>query len=189
MPLPEYTAATPTMVSPGSQVMAAAGPQKVTITEPVWAALLPDEQAALKAKFDVSVLAADRYGTVMDTQGQDQSTAGTNGGAALGGAVANAGYVDHAIRGGNYSAVNQLAIGLLGAAVASSMDARPNAQFQFRYTIQQGDGEVKYFDELKSTPFRHSVGVCVSLPELTLISQQVCKQTEAIVRARYLKRE
>lgn len=157
------------------------------LTAPVWAALSTLEQSQIDATHEVRLVAPEGYGTIIDVQGADQSTPGTNAGVAIGGAVASAAYIDNAFRGGNYSAGGHLAIGLLGAALGSSMDRAPTSQFQFRYTVKQGDGEIQYFDEVKSTSFRHSVGVCVLLPSLTLVSQQVCQQTVESARTRFLK--
>ena len=153
----------------------------------LWEQLGESERISISEIYDVRVLASDAYGLVIDAQGQDQSSAGTHGGAALGGAVASAAYLDHAFRGGNnYSAGAGLAIGLLGAVIGSTMDRPATAQYQFRYTVQHGDGEIAYFDEVKSSAFRHSVGVCILTPSLTLVSQQICKQTDESLRARYL---
>ena len=93
----------------------------------------------------------------------------------------------NAFRGGNYSAVNQLAIGLLGAAVGSSLDAPATSRFQFRYAVKLGDGDIKYFDETKSTAFRHSIGVCVLVPAMELVSTRICNQTADSIRASLLK--
>lgn len=151
----------------------------------VWDELLPEERSRIEAVAELRLLEADRYGLVMDVQGADNSTPGTTGGAALGGAAASAMYLDRGIRNNNYSATAGLAIGLLGAALGSSMDSGPTKSFQFRYTVQLGDAEIRYFDESKSTSFRHSVGVCLTVPELTLVSVQVCRQTVASIRQRF----
>lgn len=157
------------------------------LTAPVWEALSIEERTQIETAHEVRLVPPEGYGTIIDVQGADQSTPGTNAGAAIGGAVASAAYIDNSFRGGNYSAGGHLAIGLLGAALGSSMDRAPTSQFQFRYTVKQGDGEIQYFDEVKSTSFRHSVGVCVLLPSLTLVSQQVCQQTVESARSRFLK--
>ena len=117
----------------------------------------------------------------------NESTPGTNGGAVLGGALANAAYVDNAFRGRNYSAVNQLAAGIFGAVLGSTLDSKPNAQFHYRYAVKLGSGNIQYFDETKSDPFRHPVGVCVSVPNIALIDQQLCSQTTEFLRAAYLR--
>ena len=180
--------ATATATSNPMQPQGAASPAKriAMITRPVWDALSEHERGQIESTHDLHIVEPDHYGVIIDVQGVDQSMPGSNVGASMGGAVASAAYFDHALRGGNYSAVNQLAIGVLGAALGSGLDSKPTSQFQFRYTIKLGDGEIKYFDEVKSTSFRHSVGVCVTLPSLTLVSQQVCQQTAETVRKRYL---
>lgn len=158
-------------------------PKTLTVVRPAWAALTQSEQEKLSARMMVSILEPTQYGTVLDVQGADQSTAATNGGAIAGGAIANAAYVDRALRGGNYSLINQLAIGVAGAAIGSNLDKQAVSKFQFRYTVRQGDGEIQYFDEVKSTSFRHSVGVCLTLPTLELVSQKICNQTPEMLRA------
>ena len=156
------------------------------ITRPAWDDLSANEREQIEANHDSRIVEPDQYGLIIDVQGADQSKPGSNVGASVGGAVAGAAYFDNALRGGNYSAVNQVVIGVLGAALGSGLDSKPTSQFQFRYTIKVGDGEIKYFDEVKSTSFRHSVGVCVTLPSLILVSQQVCQQTAETVRKRFL---
>ncbi len=155
--------------------------------EEIWDSFSSDEQQTIESKFEILSLPSNGYGIVIDVQGQDQSSLGTNGGAAIGGAVASAAYLDHALRGGNsYSAGAGLAIGLIGAAIGSSMDRAPSSQFQFRYTVKHGDDEIAYFDEIKSTAFRHSVGVCLLTPSLTMVSLKVCNQTIESAQKIYL---
>ena len=162
------------------------GKKVAMIIRSAWLGLADDEREKLDQAYQTKIIEDDQFGVITDVQGADQSTLGTNSGAMLGGAVANAAYIDNALRGGNYSATNQLAVGILGAVIGSNMDSRPSSQFQFRYTVKLGDGDIKYFDEVKSTSFRHSVGVCILLPSLNLVSQHVCNQTPDSVRKRYL---
>lgn len=123
---------------------------------------------------------------ILDNQGVNESTSGTTIGANLGGSIANAAYIDNAIKGGNYSAKNQLAVGIIGAIVGSTLDRRPNAQYHYRYAVKLNSGNIKYVDEVTSDPFRHPIGVCVSVPIIALIDQQLCTQTVAILRSIYL---
>ena len=152
----------------------------------IWDELSEAEKISITADYDVKILSSDSFGIITDVQGTDHSTPGTNAGASLGGAVASAAYLDRSLRGNNYSAGGALAIGLLGAAIGSTMDSGPSSKFQFRYTVKLGDGDIQYFDEIKSTSFRHSVGVCILVPSLTLISQKVCNQTIESVRGKYI---
>jgi outer membrane lipoprotein SlyB len=184
--LPRYSAAT-AEAGYATPVVDLNTRARLIVVRPVWDSLNAQERERLALALEIKVLEVEQYGTVTDVQGADQSTAGTNAGASIGGAVANAAYIDTAINSGNYSAKTQLAAGILGAVLGSTLDRKAEQKFQFRYTVQLGDGDVKYFDEFKSTQFRHSVGVCVLLPELALVSQQVCKQNVASVRERYLK--
>lgn len=188
-PLPRYVQPSTESGYSTSQVaenVTPVGMKVAVITRSSWQGLTEGERTKISQAYAVNFLEDDQFGVITDVQGADQSTPGTVGGAALGGAVANAAYVDNAFRGGNYSATGQLAVGILGAVLGSNLDSRPSSQFQFRYTVKLGDGDIKYFDEVKSTSFRHSVGVCVALPSLTLLSQQVCNQTPDSVRKRFL---
>lgn len=156
------------------------------ITQAVWGLIDQRDKDAISAAYEVRVMELSGFGTIIDVQGVDQSTAGTNGGAALGGAVASAAYIDRAFRGNNsYSAGANLAFALLGAVIGSAMDKAPQSQFQFRYTVKLGNGEVQYFDEVKSSSFRHSVGICVLLPSLDMVNG-VCEQTPGAAKAKYL---
>lgn len=202
--LPRHTSATqePGYATPAAASLASAGapvadptvstpPQSVKstalVSKPVWMLLQADERQRIEGSYDVKVLGPEAFGTVIDVQGADQSTAGTSGGAMLGAAIGSAAYIDRAFSGGNsYSAGANLAVGLLGAVLGSAFDRPAESKFQFRYTVKQGDGEIQYFDEVKTTGFRHSVGVCVMLPNLALVSQHVCQQTPETLRARYI---
>lgn len=160
--------------------------QLIRLSQSTWLALAPSERAVIQQKHIVELVEQNSFGTIIDNQGVDESTAGTNGGAVIGGAFANAAYIDNAIKGGSYSAKNQLAVGILGAVLGSTLDSRPNAQYHYRYAVKLESGDIKYFDETKSDPFRHPVGVCVSVPDIALIEQQLCTQTVTVLRATYL---
>ncbi|GKT23013.1 hypothetical protein [Acidovorax sp. SUPP3334] len=185
--IPAISIDTASTTSASTQPVAQVSKKLAMLSRPLWEKLSVQERQQMEMGYELKLLEPESYGVILDVQGADQSTPGTNGGALLGGAIANAAYLDRAFSGNNnYSAGANLAIGLLGAALGSAaMDRAPTSQFQFRYTIRQGDGEIQYFDELKSTSFRHSVGVCVLLPSLNLVSQQICNQTSESIRARY----
>lgn len=153
-----------------------------------WDLLTETEQEQLSYRFSIQTHESDRYGVITDVQTVDQSTAGTSGGAALGGAVASAAYIDRAFRGGNsYSAGANLAIGILGAILGSAaLDSAPVNKFQTRYTVKLADGEVQYFDETKGDAFRHSSGICIHVPELSLAAQGLCSQTAESLRSKHL---
>lgn len=159
------------------------------ITSRVWEGLTEAERARLKLQYATHVLRADGYGAIVDVQGVDRSIPGTTAGAHLGGAIAGAAYLDRGLRGGNYSAGGALAATLVGVVIGSAMDRRHQARYQFRYTVRQGDGEMRYVDDFTTTPFRHSPGLCVRVPELTQVGQHVCEQTPESVRQRYLAME
>lgn len=161
--------------------------QLTKISQSAWLSLTSTERELIQKKYVVELAEQDAFGVIIDNQGINESTAGTTGGANLGGAVANAAYIDNALKGGNYSAKSQLAVGILGAMLGSTLDSKPNAQYHYRYAVRLGNGNVKYFDEVKSDPFRHPAGICVSVPNIALIDHQLCAQTAALLRATYLE--
>jgi hypothetical protein len=160
--------------------------QNIKVSQVAWSTLSSSERELIQKSFVVSVVSQDTVGVIIDNQGVDESTRGTNGGAALGGSLASAAYVDSALRGRNYSAVNQLAFGILGAMIGSTLDSKANAQYHYRYAVKFGNGNIQYFDEVSSDPFRHPVGVCVSVPSVSLVDQQLCTQTADSLRTTYL---
>lgn len=157
------------------------------VAEPAWAGLSQPEKDIIQKSYLVEVAPLTTFGTIIDNQGVNESTPGTTGGAVLGSAVANAAYVDTAIRGGNYSAKTQLGAILLGGILGSSLDGKGSSRFHQRYAVRLGDGNIQYFDEVSSNPFRHPVGVCVTVPNVSLAAdQQLCSQSVAFLRTRYL---
>ncbi len=161
--------------------------QVLLISQTAWLDLIPPERAIIQQKYVVNLVEQDAFGVIIDNPGVDESSPGTTGGANLGAAVGNATYVDNANRTGNYSAKGQLAANLVGALLGSALDSKPHAQYHFRYAVRLGSGNIGYFDEVKGDPFRHPVGVCVSVPLLALIDQQVCSQTADFLRAAYIQ--
>lgn len=160
--------------------------QLIKVSQSAWLELTPAERDAIQNSHIVDLAEQDAFGIIIDNQGVNESTSGTSAGANLGGAVANAAYIDNAIKGGNYSAKSQLAAGVVGAMLGSTLDSRPNAQYHFRYAVKLGSGNIGYFDEIKRDAFRHPVGVCVSVPNIVLVDQQLCTQTAAFLRSKYL---
>ncbi len=160
--------------------------QQIKVSQAAWLELMPTEREFIQKQYIVNLAEQNTYGIIIDNQGVNESTSGTTSGANLGGAIANAAYIDNAIKGGNYSAKNQLASGILGAMLGSTLDSKPNAQYHYRYAVKLGSGNVEYFDEVKSDPFRHPVGVCISVPNISLVEQQLCTQTAATLRATFL---
>jgi hypothetical protein len=200
---PGYASTPPTPVVPaGSPVRTAqsVAPQtanatplaqeSLTTSQGAWDGLSLADQEILRASATVYVMPLRSYGIITDAQTANLSTPGTSGGAALGATIAQAAYVDRAFSGSGsgYSALAQVALGLVGAAVGSSMDRQAQSAYQTRYTVQLGDGDVEYFDQTSSSVFRHSVGICVGLPDMRLIPQKICRQTTDHLRAEAVAR-
>ena len=162
---------------------------QLTLLESAWNGLSDDERMAIQREHLISPIPASQVGVVIDNQGIDNSTPGSNGGSALGGAVASAAYVDNAFRPNhNYSAKGHLAAVLLGGILGSALNSAPTSEFHFRYAVRGASGEIRYFDSVSQSPFRHPVGVCLLLPSVTLSPDQgLCTQTPDYLREKYLK--
>jgi len=163
------------------------GQDTIKLLRPVWQSLGGAERASIQQRYVVDVRDPAAYGLVMDNQGVDISTAGTTGGAALGGALANAAYIDRALSPSNiYSAKTQLAAGILGAIIGSSLDKPAIQQYHFRYALKLQGGEITYRESVQGDPFRHPMGMCLELATLSPAPQTLCTQTTADVRKAYL---
>lgn len=160
--------------------------QPLQVAAPIWSALTAQERAEVQNRHTVSVANEDRYGVIVDNQGVNESTPGTNVGSALGSTLGQTTYIDRSFKNGNYSATNQVGFAILGALIGSAIDQAPNAQFHFRYAVKLGNGEIKYFDEVQKDAFRHPVGVCVTVPTIRITDQSICSETIASFRAKHL---
>jgi hypothetical protein len=167
-------------------ITAARSQEMLKVSRPAWDGLATNERALIQQRHIVEVREAGTYGVIVDNQGVNESTPGTSGGAALGGSFAEAAYIDRAIRNGNYSAKNQLAVGILGAVLGSSLDRPAIQQFHFRYAIKLASGEIIFRDSVQSEPFRIPAGLCVDVAAIAPLSQELCSQTTASLRARIL---
>lgn len=148
------------------------------VSAAAWQGLSAEEKASVQQKYVVEVMAPESFGTILDNQGVDRSTPGSNAGTAVGAAIGSAAYVDRAINHGNYSGKTHVAAMLLGMLVGSTLDRPAQSSYQFRYAIRLGNGNVIYQDTYSSTPFRHAVGVCVFTPAVDLAPEQhLCTQT------------
>ena len=152
-----------------------------------WDGLASEEKTLIQTKYVVEAVSAESFGFVIDNQGIDQSTPGTNAGTRLGESIASAAYVDNAFKGGNYSAKGHLGAMLLGGMLGSTLDSRPQSSYHFRYAIKLPTGNVVYQDAHSSDSFRHPVGVCVLLPAIDISPEQhLCNQTTESLRAAHI---
>jgi outer membrane lipoprotein SlyB len=148
----------------------------------LWNQFTPGEQATLLGKFPTLELhMPDTVGLIQAVQTVNRSTAGSNTGAMLGGAIGGAAYIDRAFSGNNnYSAITQIGATLLGAAVGSLADRAPQARFEFNYAVKTLDGELREVRNSSGDEFARPVGQCVLLPSLTPVASITCstdKQT------------
>lgn len=167
---------------------AAAAQPTLKVSEAVWQRISVDERAAIQQRYVVETVGSESFGTIIDNQGTDRSTQGTNSGVLLGESIASASYIDKALGNGNYSAKNHLGIMLLGGLLGAALDSKPQSQYQFRYAIRLGTGGVVYQDTFSSEPFRHPVGVCVFLPSVSISPEQhLCTQTVESFRGAHIQ--
>lgn len=168
-------------------VPAAFGQDLLRVSAVAWRSLTPEERAAVQRVRVVEIREAGTYGVIVDTQGVDESTPGTTGGAALGAAFAEASYIDRALQPGNsYSAKTQLGVTLLGALAGSALDSRPVPRFHLRYAVKLADGEIRMVDAMQADAFRLPTGMCVSLPDLAQIGQSACTHSADDLRRLYV---
>ena len=160
--------------------------QIIKLSNQHWLELNKYERDSIQQKYVVNLIDQNSFGTVVDSQAINESSSGSNAGSSLGRAFGNASYVDKALKSGNYSARDQLGANLFGALVGSAFNSDPVARFHFRYAVKLSGGDIKYIDQIKSQAFRHPVGICVSVPALDLIEQQLCTQTLQTIRNTYL---
>jgi len=170
----------------GVQITTDSASRILVTSSATWSKLSPIQQGQIRAKRTVKVLRDDEYGLIADVQSADQSTPATYGGAALGSGAAQALYIGRALDGGSYTPAMHLAVGVLGGVAGSALDSQAVQKHTHRYTVQMGNGEVQYVDETKSSQFRHSVGVCVTVPGLNQLSQRVCLEGPEELVARIL---
>jgi hypothetical protein len=162
--------------------MCCAGPM-LQVSRVAWQGLSDEERAIIQQSNVVEIKEPGTFGTIIDTQGVDESTPGTTGGAVLGGAIAEASYIDRAFKpGNNYSAKNQLGVTILGAMLGSALDKPAVQQYHFRYALKLSNGEIQSFDSVQASAFRHPTGLCLSIPDLSPISQSICTQTTEDLR-------
>ena len=167
--------------------MCASAQQTIQVLKPAWEGLAPEDKAEIQKSKIIDLRDVNDYAVIIDNQGVNESNPGTQGGAVLGGARANAAYIDRALKPqNNYSAKNQLAIGILGALIGSTLDAPATSQFHFRYALRRSDGEIEYRDIVQSDSFRHPVGICIELATVRPVSQTMCGQTSDDLRRVHL---
>lgn len=155
----------------------------IDIPETLWNSLNDSEKEKLAKHHEVSLIASDAYGLLVDVQSLNKSTTGSNVGSNLGAAYGQANYIDKAFSGNDidYSASKQITAGLAGAIVGSMLlDTAPISKYSNRYAIKTVTNEIRYIEESTSSPqFTHSVGTCVLLNPIRPASQDLCTLTKA----------
>lgn len=161
--------------------------RSLKVAKSAWEGLSEAERSRISGQWNVTSLEPRAYGFIIDSQVLNESSTGTSGGATLGSALAQSTYIDRSFRAGSqYSASNQLALGLAGAIVGSSLDRSPVVQYRTRYSIRFADGNIQMTDEVKGDPFRLPVSMCVQYPSLDFSDQTLCLQTPESLRQKFL---
>lgn len=151
--------------------------KKVDVTEKVWSQFSVSERAAILARdIEIAIVPSTQVGTVQSAQLVNRSTAGTNSGAVMGSVVAQSMYIDNRLRdrGSNYSATAQVGMGILGAALGSSLDRAPVRRFIINYGIQTLDGELAQVLVESGDEFVAPTGRCVYLPSVEPAPSSLC---------------
>jgi outer membrane lipoprotein SlyB len=147
------------------------------VSQHVWLEFSVSEKVTLLAKFpQIETIPSETLGIIQSVQAVNRSTAATNSGAALGGALGQALYIDNAFRGNstNYSATAQLGVALLGAVVGSSLDSAAQSRFIFNYGVKTLDGELREVRVEAVDEFTRPVGQCVFLPSISPAPVSLC---------------
>lgn len=150
---------------------------ELQINQLLWQQFSVSDRSTILNKFPALELASpETIGVIQSVQTVNRSTAGSNTGAILGGALGQAAYVDHALKGSgnNYSAVNQIGAAVLGAAIGSTADQAPQSLFIFNYAIKTLDGQLREVRISSNQEFTKPIGQCVSFPELRPLQTISC---------------
>jgi hypothetical protein len=164
--------------------------KRIVVAAPAWTDLTDDERSSIEAKWAVEVLGMNRYGVIIESQTVNQSTSGTNAGAALGSTLAQTNYIDNAFRPGNqYSATQQVGAGIIGALIGATFDKQPQARYLTRYSVRLADGNIQMTDDVRGSPFKLPTTACVQFPTLDMSDQSLCTQSSDSLRKRLLDRK
>lgn len=150
-----------------------------------WDKLSESERINFSKKWAVEPLTPSNYGVILESQVLDESTPGTRAGAAIGSAIAQSAYIDRSFKGGNnYSATNQVVLGIVGAIAGASFDQAPTVRYKTRYSVRLADGSIQMTDEIRGDPFRLPATACVQFPSLDMSDQSLCTQTVENLRGK-----
>lgn len=150
---------------------------RLTINKPLWQQFSISDRSTILAKFsNIELASSETVGLIQSVQSVNKSTAGTNTGAILGGALGQAAYIDNTFKGSgnNYSAVNQIGAAVLGSAIGSAADKAPRDHFIFNYVIKTLDGELREVRIASNEAFTKPIGQCVSFPDLLPLQAITC---------------
>lgn len=155
---------------------------ELVVNQQLWNEFSNSERVAVVAKFPkIEIVPAESIGFVQSAQIINRSSVGTNSGAAIGGALGQAVYIDKAFKGSgqNYSATAQLGAGLLGALLGSATDTVAQQRFIFNYGVKTLDGQVREIRVESFEEFTRPVGQCVFVPTVLPAPAALCAADKA----------
>lgn len=148
--------------------------QILLVNEAIFVQLSSDDQDKIRIGHpSMQVVPMQLTGTLVSHQVVDSSKPATTAGSQLGSAFAQAAYIDQA-RLGNYSAVTQIGVGLVGALVGSSLDQSAQKGFLINYGIKHIDGSVKATLTRSVDGIAAPIGQCVYVDDATEAPPYLC---------------
>lgn len=146
----------------------------VYVLKSVFNQLATQDQARLLNENPLlTVVPDDDVGRITTVQVINRSTAGTDSGARLGSALGQASYIDNTTWRG-YSATSQLAAGLIGGLIGSSLDDKATTRFQINYGIKASNEEVRQAINSTNDESALPIGMCIWLKDFTQAPSDLC---------------
>lgn len=148
------------------------------VTQPVFDQLSPEDQGKLKTLYpQMHVVPKDGVGKVVSSQVIDRSQPGSKAGSQLGSLLGQAAYIDRSIPGRNYSVMGQVGAGLIGAALGSTLNARPEEKYLINYGVLLSDGAVKSVLASSADSVAAPAGQCVFVVGVQEAPPYLCGDT------------
>jgi len=158
------------------------------VGEELFARLLSEDQDRItKATESISIIPSNSFGKIISVQIIDKSKPGTTSGSQFGSAIGQAAYIDKSITSGNYSALQQVGVGVAGALLGSALDSPPASYYGINYSVQLYDGSVKTISVGSSDGVSLPVGQCVFTADAKDAPSYLCGDTLKAFLTRYMR--
>lgn len=159
--------------------------KELRLRRDLFAGLTIKEQKSLSDNYKLIIYEINEIGVITDRQIQNISTAGSNAGAEIGGAVGATAYISNS-NPYNYSLKNDIGSTILGAFVGAALMNQPAVnKYLIRYTIKLTDGNFRQYEEVLPSALGQGIGLCISLPGVISIDTSICTMTLAEFRVKY----